>query len=84
MIPTTQMTEISYRETEVLKLLSEGMTNEQIGESFFIAVRTVHNHINSIYDKMGLRDGGNCNARVVAAKAYWERAIMCPINQVKP
>lgn len=43
---------LSAREMEVLKLLSEGQSNQSISESLHISVNTVKSHINKIYKKM--------------------------------
>jgi DNA-binding NarL/FixJ family response regulator len=44
--------ELSQREIEVLKLLVEGLSNNQIAEKLFISVITVRNHITHIYQKL--------------------------------
>lgn len=45
---------LSAREMEVLKLLSEGQSNQNISETLHISVNTVKSHINKIYKKMGV------------------------------
>lgn len=49
--------ELSARETEVLRLLSEGWSNQEIGEQICISERTVRFHLRNIYDKLGLKRG---------------------------
>ncbi|HEX6289027.1 MAG TPA: response regulator transcription factor [Herpetosiphonaceae bacterium] len=49
--------ELSSRETEVLRLLSEGRSNQEIGEQLGISERTVRFHLRNIYDKLGLKRG---------------------------
>ena len=44
---------LSARETEVLTLVAEGMTNRQIGERLFISTATVKTHMEHILAKMG-------------------------------
>jgi DNA-binding NarL/FixJ family response regulator len=44
--------ELSARETEVLTLLAEGMTNQEIGRALFISPITVRNHVSSIFAKL--------------------------------
>lgn len=44
------------REREVVPLLVEGLSNEQIGARLFISAHTVKNHITSIYRKAGVRN----------------------------
>ena len=44
---------VSEREMEVLRLIEDGMTNQEIAEQMVIAVSTVKSHINSLYGKVG-------------------------------
>lgn len=48
--------EISPREMEVLKLISKGLTNQEIGAQLFIAERTVKSHVTHLLEKLALRD----------------------------
>lgn len=41
---------LTRRQTEVLELLAEGMTNRQIADQLFISVGTVKNHVHRILD----------------------------------
>jgi|GEM_PF-4417213 len=43
---------MSEREIDVLKLLSLGMTNQEIGDKLFVALGTIKKHTNSIYNKL--------------------------------
>ncbi len=45
---------LTTRETEVLKLVSEGRTTRQIGDQLRISVKTVETHRKHIMDKLGL------------------------------
>ncbi|MBA2670194.1 MAG: response regulator transcription factor [Gemmatimonadetes bacterium] len=45
---------LSTRETEVLKLIAEGMTDNEIATALFISRRTVATHARHIYDKIGV------------------------------
>lgn len=47
------ISEINEREVEVLELLEEGLTNQQIAERLFISVNTVKWHLKNIYLKLG-------------------------------
>jgi DNA-binding NarL/FixJ family response regulator len=43
------------RELDVLRLVVQGKTDNEIGKQLFISPRTVQNHLTSIRDKTGLR-----------------------------
>lgn len=44
---------LTRRETEILRLLALGNSNQQIADALFISIRTVERHISTIYDKLG-------------------------------
>jgi LuxR family transcriptional regulator, maltose regulon positive regulatory protein len=46
--------EVTPRELEVLRLLAEGLTNEQIAERLVVSEHTVHHHVTSIKRKLNL------------------------------
>ena len=45
---------LSPRETDIAKLISEGLSNQEIAEKLFISNGTVRNHISMILEKTGL------------------------------
>jgi DNA-binding NarL/FixJ family response regulator len=47
---------LSARELEVLVLLAEGLSNQEIAERLFIASGTVKNHVSNILSKLEARD----------------------------
>jgi DNA-binding CsgD family transcriptional regulator len=47
---------LSARETEVLGLLAEGLSNDAIAERLFISPRTAEHHVGNILAKLGLRN----------------------------
>jgi DNA-binding NarL/FixJ family response regulator len=47
---------LSARESEVLKLIAEGLTSREIGEILHISDKTVERHRSNILDKLGLKD----------------------------
>jgi DNA-binding NarL/FixJ family response regulator len=47
---------ISAREVEVLQLIAEGASPPEVAEQLFISVKTVKNHLSSIYEKLDARD----------------------------
>jgi len=47
---------LSKREIEILSLIADGLSNQEIAERSFIAVSTVKTHINNIYGKLDVRN----------------------------
>lgn len=45
---------LSKREQEIFILMLEGKSNKEIGDALFISVKTVKNHIYSIFQKLGV------------------------------
>lgn len=52
--PSPAVEQLSPRETEILKLVAQGFTNEEIGRRLFISGRTVGVHVTHILEKMNL------------------------------
>ena len=48
--------QVSAREIEVLQLIAEGASPPEVAERLFISVKTVKNHLSSIYEKLDARD----------------------------
>lgn len=42
------------RELEILRLLAEGARTQQVAEALFLSVKTVKNHLTSVYAKLGV------------------------------
>jgi len=47
---------LSPRELEVVKLIAEGLTSEEIGEQLFISKKTVDRHRENVLEKLGMRN----------------------------
>ena len=45
---------LTPREQEVLRLLTTGSTNKEIGEALFISEKTVKSHLNSVFRKLNV------------------------------
>ena len=43
---------LTRREVEILRLVAEGLTNEEIGKKIFISEKTVKTHLTNIFDKL--------------------------------
>ncbi len=53
-LPITSRSSMSEREVEVLRLIAEGLDNNDIAASLGISAKTVKNHVSSILMKLGL------------------------------
>jgi DNA-binding NarL/FixJ family response regulator len=51
-----KMKVVSPREMEVMALVSESMTNEEIAQKLFLSAKTVKTHIRNIFEKTGIRN----------------------------
>ena len=45
---------LSPRETDIVQLIAEGLSNQEIADKLFISNGTVRNHISTILEKTGL------------------------------
>jgi DNA-binding NarL/FixJ family response regulator len=48
--------DLTEREREIAELAARGQTNRQIADQLFLSVRTVNNHLNHVYTKLGFSD----------------------------
>ncbi len=46
---------VSNRELEVLRLIAEGLSNQEIAEELVISVHTVKRHAFNLYSKLGVK-----------------------------
>ena len=63
--PTEEESIISKREVEVLQLIAEGASTTEVAAQLFISVKTVKNHLASIYQKLDSRDRTQAVVRAV-------------------
>ena len=54
---------LTAREIDVLHLVADGLSNTEIADRLVLSPRTVHAHLRSIFDKLGV------NSRTAAAHA---------------
>jgi DNA-binding NarL/FixJ family response regulator len=64
----TDTTQLTSRELDVLKLIGEGQTNQQIADHLVIEVGTVKNHVHSILDKLHVSSRGEAAAYLAFIK----------------
>jgi len=48
--------ELTEREMEVLRLIAQGKSNQEIADELFIGVKTVKFHVTNLLAKLGLED----------------------------
>lgn len=51
-----ELTQLTAREREVLRLIAKGYSNKEIAKELYITERTVKNHVKSILRSLDLRD----------------------------
>ncbi len=62
--PLAERFGLTPRETEVLALVGDGLSNAEIAKALFLGVSTVKTHINAIFAKLGVRDRAQAIALV--------------------
>jgi DNA-binding CsgD family transcriptional regulator len=68
--PPAYHASLTKREVEVLCLVAQGLTNEQVAEQLVISPRTVNTHLTSIYGKIGV------NSRSAATRYAMEQHLV--------
>ena len=59
---------LTRRELEVLKLVAQGLSNEEIGERLFLSLSTVKGHNRNIFDKLQVQRRTEAVARARALR----------------
>ena len=63
--PEEPRTQLSRRELEVLRLLAEGKTDQEIAAELRVSYRTVTTHVGRVYAKLGVRSRAAAAAQAV-------------------
>jgi DNA-binding NarL/FixJ family response regulator len=69
---TADLSSLTERELEVLRLMARGLNNEAIGETLFVSEATVKTHVAHILDKLHVEN------RVQAVVAAYESRLVTP------
>jgi len=57
--PETPPADFTQREQDIIRLLVQGKSNQEIAQTLFLTVGTVKNYISQIYSKAGITDRAN-------------------------
>lgn len=63
---------LTKRELEILTLVAEGLTNEEIGKKIFISRKTVKTHLTNIFDKLQVH---NRFKAALCIMPDWKKAV---------
>jgi two-component system, NarL family, response regulator LiaR len=61
---------LSERESQVLVLCAQGLTNPEIAKSLYVGVETVKSHLRNVYAKLGLKNRIEAAAYVLSAGGF--------------
>jgi DNA-binding NarL/FixJ family response regulator len=67
------VTDLTPRERDVLRLMAQGHSNAAIGGELVITEKSVSNHINTLFAKLGLPPTAHHHRRVVAVLTYLDQ-----------
>ena len=65
----TKPIELTPREMDVIRLVAEGLSNKEIGQTLSISPRTVNFHLDNLFAKLGVRS--RTEAAIFAMRQGW-------------
>lgn len=66
---------LSSREREVLSLLAEGLTNQEISEQLFVSTETIKNHKTNIMEKLKISNNNQLLLKVGEIRHLWREQM---------
>ncbi|MGW1052315.1 response regulator transcription factor [Streptomyces sp. NPDC002521] len=66
---------LTARETEVLRLIADGLSNQEIARKLHVSTATVKTHINNLFAKTGLKD------RAQAVRYAYSKGLVWPSTE---
>jgi DNA-binding NarL/FixJ family response regulator len=70
--PTAVLATLTPRETQVLRLVAEGLSNHEISAQLIVTEETIKTHVSRVLSKLGLRD------RTQAVVTAYESGLVVP------
>ncbi|OGA03358.1 MAG: DNA-binding response regulator [Betaproteobacteria bacterium RIFCSPLOWO2_02_FULL_62_17] len=71
--PADPLEELTGRESEILTLVGQGLTNREIGDRLHLSEKTIKHYITNILEKLQVRN--RVEAAVVAARRGWHDSV---------
>jgi len=75
--------QVTPREQQVLHLLTQGLSNKEIGGELNISLRTVKQHLRTLFLRTGIREGGK-RLKLARCAQEGESAVMTPCEGLNP
>ena len=69
---------LTERESQVLVLCAEGLTNREIAGALYVGVETVKSHLTNVYRRLGVRNRIQAATYVERAESFRRRAAPVP------
>ncbi|HYN95628.1 MAG TPA: response regulator transcription factor [Pilimelia sp.] len=76
--PSPTLDGLTGRETDVLRLIAQGRSNQEIADALRVTTGTVKTHVNALLGKLGVRD------RLQAAIRAYETGLVRPASASPP